>query len=221
MGIPFEIYLHFDKLNSLNAYDFYSTVQTIHFCFLLTEPTKLVENETPIETDPEKPGIANSISSCDINAEKRDESEFISSSSFPMLISGASEFNKVSLFMYNNNPSNNLSNQSKLATEPRDTFQSVASTSTSQVAKKQSLLHTNGDDHGLDKIKYSLSTDQSDDSRYHKARDGVCLVSSRLYEDGVFWIKPALDEREHKTFDQMYSDIERFVKETQYKSYNS
>ena len=166
--------------------------------------------------------MANSISLCDINAEKRDESHLISSSSFPMLIRGASEFNEASPSM-NNNLSNNPSNPSKLATEPSDTIQSLATSSTSistfQVAEKQPLLHTSGDNHDGD--KYSLSTDQSDDSRYHKARDGVCFVSSRLCGDGVFWIKPALDQREHNIFDYMCKDVERFMKATNYKSDNS
>lgn len=61
--------------------------------------------------------------------------------------------------------------------------------------------------------------DQRDENRLHVARHGKCLNVYALSYDGIFWIRPQLDQKTQSLVDSLSDQIGSFIKCTQFKSF--
>lgn len=61
--------------------------------------------------------------------------------------------------------------------------------------------------------------DQRDENRLHAARHGKCLNIYALSYDGIFWIRPQLDQKTQSLVDSLSDQIGSFIKCTQFKSF--
>ncbi len=72
-------------------------------------------------------------------------------------------------------------------------------------------------------VDYSDIEDQIDAKRAYKHKEGICIVAKHIDPDGLFWIKPILDEKSSlfNDFKHISQNIGDFIMKTKWKSFGS